>query len=128
MVKNPPAMPETWVQFLGLEDPLEKGMATHSGILAWRIPWTEGPGRLQSTGSQRVRHDLATKPPPPTVSPLSLCGNSFLQRQWASALSLVIGHHDLGTRIQHSHCHSLTSISDQETEILLHVAEYYGQP
>ena len=65
VVKNPPAMQETWVQSLGWEDPLEKEMATHSSILAWRIPWTEGPGGLQSTGSQRVRHDLVTKPPPP---------------------------------------------------------------
>ena len=48
---------ETWVRSLGLEDPLEKEMATHSSILAWRIPWTEEPGRLQSTGSQRVGHD-----------------------------------------------------------------------
>ena len=53
MVKNPPAMQETWVQFLGWEDLLEKGMATHSSILAWRIPLTEEPGRLQSVGSQR---------------------------------------------------------------------------
>ena len=50
------AMRETWVQFLGWEDPLEKGMATHSNILAYRISWTEEPGRLQSTGPQRVRH------------------------------------------------------------------------
>ena len=56
-VKNLPAMQETWVQSLGLEDPLQKGMATHSSILAWRIPWTEEAGGLQSTGSQRVRHD-----------------------------------------------------------------------
>ena len=56
-VKNPPAMQETWVQALGQEDPLEKGMATHSRVLAWRTPWTEEPGGLQSTGSQRVRHD-----------------------------------------------------------------------
>ena len=56
-VKNPPAMREIWVQSLGWEDPLEKGMATHSSILAWRIPWTEEPGRLQSMGSQRVGHD-----------------------------------------------------------------------
>ena len=56
-VKNLPAMQETWVQFLGLEDPLEKEMATHSGILAWKIPWTEEPGMLQSTGSQRVGYD-----------------------------------------------------------------------
>ena len=56
-VKNPPAMQETRVQSLGREDPLEKGMATHSSILAWRIPCTEEPGRLQSMGSQRVKHD-----------------------------------------------------------------------
>ena len=52
-----PAMQETWVRSLGWEDPLEKEMATHSSILAWRIPWMEGPGGLQSTGSQRVGHD-----------------------------------------------------------------------
>ena len=55
--KNPPAMQETWVPSLGGEDPLEEGMATHFSILAWRIPWTEEPGGLQSTGSQTVRHD-----------------------------------------------------------------------
>ena len=54
-------MQETRVQFLAREDPLEKEMATHSSILAWEIPWTEEPGRLQSMGSQRVRHDLVTK-------------------------------------------------------------------
>ena len=52
-----PAMQETWVQSLGWEDPLEKEMATHSSILAWRIPWREEPGGLQSTGSQRVGHN-----------------------------------------------------------------------
>ena len=57
VVKNPHAMWETGVQFLGQEDPLEKEMATHSSILAWEIPWTEEPGGLQSTRSQRVRHD-----------------------------------------------------------------------
>ena len=57
IIKNLPAMQETWVLYLGREDPLEKGMATHSNILAWRIPRTEEPGRLQSMGSQRVRHD-----------------------------------------------------------------------
>ena len=56
-VKDLPAMWETWVQFLGWEDPLEKGMATHSSILAQRIPWIEEPGGLQSMGSQRVGHD-----------------------------------------------------------------------
>ena len=54
MVKNLPAIQETWVRSLGWEDPLEKEMATHSNILAWRIPWTEEPGRLQSTGLQSV--------------------------------------------------------------------------
>ena len=57
MVKNLPAVQETWVRSLGWEDPLEKGMATHSSNLAWRIPWTEETGGLQSMGSQRVRND-----------------------------------------------------------------------
>ena len=57
MVKNLPAMQETRVQSLGGEDPLEKGMAIHSSILAWRIPWIEEPGGLQSMGSHRVGHD-----------------------------------------------------------------------
>ena len=60
MVKNLPTMQEpqeTQVQSLGQEDPLEEGMATHSSILAWRIPWTEEPGELQSMGSQKVGHD-----------------------------------------------------------------------
>ena len=59
-VKNPPAMQElqeTGVRSLGREGPLEEGMAAHSSILAWRIPWTEEPGRLQSKESKRVRHD-----------------------------------------------------------------------
>ena len=66
MVKNPPAMWETWVQPLGWEDPLEEGMATHSSILAWRIPWTEEPGGLQSMGSQsqRLSRDEQRKPKP----------------------------------------------------------------
>ena len=56
-VKRLPTMQETQVQSLGREDPLEKGMATHSSTLAWKIPWTEEAGRLQSMGSQRVGHD-----------------------------------------------------------------------
>ena len=56
-VKKPPTMLETWVQSLGREDPLEKGTATHSSILACRIPGTKEPGRLQSMGSQRIGHD-----------------------------------------------------------------------
>ena len=67
MVKNLSTVWETHVQFLGQEDPLEEGMATHSSILAWRIPWTEEPGRIQSMGLQRVRHDWAT--------------NTFLRKQ-----------------------------------------------
>ena len=55
IVENLPAMRKTWVPFLDWEEPLEKGMATHSSILAWRIPWTEEPGRLQSMGSKRIR-------------------------------------------------------------------------
>ena len=62
MVKRQPTMRETWVRSLGWEDPLEKEMATHCSILAWKIPWTEEPGGLQSKGLQRVRHYLATKP------------------------------------------------------------------
>ena len=57
MVKNPSAMLETWVQYLGWEVSLEKGMATHSSILAWRSPWTEEPGGLQSMGLQKVGHN-----------------------------------------------------------------------
>ena len=57
MVKHLPAVQETWVRSLGWEDPLEKEMATHSSTLAWKSPWTEEPGGLQSMGSQRVGHD-----------------------------------------------------------------------
>ena len=59
-IKQLPVMRETWVQSLSWEDPLEKEMATHCSILAWKIPWMEEPGRLQFTGPQRVRHDWAT--------------------------------------------------------------------
>ena len=65
LVKNLPARQETRFQFLGWEDALEKEMATHSSILAYRILWTEETGRLQSMGSQESRHNLAAKPPPP---------------------------------------------------------------
>ena len=61
-VKNLPAMRETWIRFLGWEDSLEKEMATHSSILAWRIPWTEDPGQATVHGVARVGHELATKP------------------------------------------------------------------
>ena len=62
MIKNQPAIQEICIRSLGQDVPLEKEMATHSNILAWKIPWTKEPGRLQSMGSQRVGHDLATKP------------------------------------------------------------------
>ena len=61
IIKNLPARQETHVLSLGWEDPLEKGTATHSSILAWRIPWREEPGGLQSIGSKRVGHELVTK-------------------------------------------------------------------
>ena len=74
-VKNLPSMqqPQPWVRFLGQEDPLEKEIATHSSILAWRIPWTEEPGRIQFMGSQELRHDLATKQPPQTFYEIISC-------------------------------------------------------
>ena len=59
MVMNLPSMRETWVQALGRENPLEESMATHFSMLAWRTPWTVEPGRLQSMGSQKVRHDCS---------------------------------------------------------------------
>ena len=61
VIKNPPVNAEDRARSLGQEDPLEEKMATHSSILAWEMPWTEEPGGLQSTGSQRVRLDLVTK-------------------------------------------------------------------
>ena len=61
VIKNPSSMYETWVQSLGWKDPLEKGMAIHCSILAWKSPWTEEPGNLQSMGSQRVGHNRTTK-------------------------------------------------------------------
>ena len=70
-------MRETRVRSLGREDPLEKEMAVHSSILAWRIPWTEKPSRLQSTGSQRVRHNWATSPSPYPISVLTLSSPSL---------------------------------------------------
>ena len=76
MVKRLPAMRETWVQSLGQEDPLEKEMATHSSTLAWKIPWMEEPGRLQSMGSQRVGHHWATS--------LHLCVLFLLINCWKS--------------------------------------------
>ena len=61
MVKNPPVMQGTWIPFLGWKDPMEKEMAIHSSIFAWKSPWTEEPGGLQSIGLQRVGHNLMSK-------------------------------------------------------------------
>ena len=82
-VKRLPTMRETRVQSLGQEDPLEKEMATHSSILAWKIPWTEEPGRLQSVGSLRVRHDWVTL--------LSLFTSMHWRRKWQPTLVLLPG-------------------------------------
>ena len=84
MVKCLPTMQETWGQSLGWEDLLEKEMATHSSILAWKIPWTEEPGRLQSMGSQRVRHDWAN-----SLS-LSLCYSLDVQTRVICFTSLSL--------------------------------------
>ena len=100
-VKRLPAMRETQVQSLGWEDPLEKEMATHSSTPAWKIPWTEEPGRLQSMGSQRVGHDwltalhfspLVSAPPPPWTQPLcEVCSSSVTRRHLTvEAFSLCV--------------------------------------
>ena len=81
-VKKLPATWETWVWSLGWVDPLEKGMASHSRTLAWRIPWTEEPGGLQSMGSQRVRHHWAT-------NAHTRQSSSLLSEPWASSANFV---------------------------------------
>ena len=103
-VKWLPAMQETWVRSLGQEDPLEKEMATHSSTLAWKIPWREKPGRLQSMGSQRVGHDWVTSLSlcplsqwchpiiASSIFPFSPCPESFQAShlfQWVSSLNQV---------------------------------------
>ena len=89
IVKNLPAMQETWVRSLGWEDALEKGMATHSSILAWRIPWTEEPGGLQSMGLHRVRHDSKTNTGVSHVTALEQCGYWLLVFHLVSVASGV---------------------------------------
>ena len=74
-------MQETQVRSLGQEDPLEKEMAAHSSIPAWSIPWTEEPSGLQSMGLQRVGHNLATKPPPPSTN-VFITEENTLQIKW----------------------------------------------
>ena len=92
-VNNLPTMQEIQVRSLGEEDPLEKGMATCSSILAWKILWTEEPGTLQSMGVTRVRHDLVTKPPPLTT-PVLLPTFLSLQKSWDIVFSFLLS----GTR------------------------------
>ena len=78
--RSPPATRETWIQSLGWEDPLEEGMATHSSILAWRIPWMEQPGGLQSMGSQRVGQDWAQHSHHSTKRVISNCGRYYCRK------------------------------------------------
>ena len=89
-VKRLPAVQETWVRSLGQEDPLEKEMATHSSTLAWKTPWTEKPGRLQSMGSQRVGHSLVTSP--------SL--KKIRREAWSFFFSLPMAHHGATTTVR----------------------------
>ena len=84
LVKNLPAMLETWVWSLGWEGAMEKGTATHSSIMAWRIPWTEEPGELQSMGSQRVRHDWVTF----TFQAISTYFTKFFFQQFFSIIEI----------------------------------------
>ena len=92
-VKNLPAMQEPWVRSLGWEDPLEKGMAAHSSILAWRIRWTEEPGGLQSVGSHRVRHDWETD----TFTTCTLCWTSC-ESWWVPSTSHKPGNPHLSSK------------------------------
>ena len=102
-VKHLPAMQEIWVWSLGGEDPLEKEMATHSSILAWKTPWTDKPGRLQSMGSQRVRHDWATS--------FSLFTSTFFEIGMKTDLFQSRGHCWVFQIYWHIECSSLTASS-----------------
>ena len=84
MVKNPPAMWETWVQSLGWRDPLEEGMAAHSSVLAWRIPWTEEPGGLQSIGHKELDTTEVSYLPHRGNSDVNDC--RFLWKLWRSEI------------------------------------------
>ena len=101
-VKHLPAMPETWIRSLGGEDPLEKEMATHCSTLAWKIPWTEKPGRLQFTGSQRVGHDWATSLSLSLWLTVWCCIlETWTERPWKRFLSLLLVSYPLTNNTNH---------------------------
>ena len=111
MVEHLPAMRETWVRFLGQEDPLEKEMAIHSSTLAWKIPWMEEPDRLQSMGSQRVRHDFTfTFPPikmlldPPRTHHHRCLLKDLILSQVSSFFSLFVPFYEAKDADSLSHC------------------------
>ena len=117
MAKKLPAMGETWVRPLGWEDPLEEGMATHSSILAWEIPWTEEPGGLQSMGSQRAGYDWATKHIHThvyfywSIVDLQCCTNLCCTAKWLSNIDIlfyILFHYGLSWDIEYnSLCYSV---------------------
>ena len=111
MVKNLPAKQETSVWSLDQEDPLEKGIATHSSILAWRIPWTEESGGLQSMGLQRVRHDWATntdKIPFSSVRSVQLLSRVWLCDPMGSSILGFPVHHQL-LELTQTHVHRVSA-------------------
>ena len=124
MVKNMPAMQEAWVRSLGQEDPLEKEMATHSSILAWRIPRTEEPGRLQSMGSQRARHHWATKHSTEHFSCHSL-GKQVLLTEVRDAVKYPVGS-PTAKNILNQHVNSIEAenLSDNENSVEILAPRY----
>ena len=135
MVKNLPAMRETQVRSLSWEDPLEKGMATHSSILAWRMLWTEEPGGLQSMGSQRVRHDWVINTLPflkdsvsVSASHKRLLSTSLLcvrRRKWDGTSPFCQGTHLYPLPLQDS---INDQVSSPNAEIHCHCYEMNGVP
>ena len=102
VIKNLPAMQETWVLSLSLEDPLKKEMATHSSILAWEISWTEKPGRLESVGLQRIGHDLVTKQTHPES--ITLLINHIKTLTFISGINGIVLYRMTYVCIIYNHC------------------------